>query len=125
MLVKTKYSPQPDMVKWKYEYVVDTIQGSKARKVDSIDKSIVTVNSTAFDADETSMDRMARVIASAYGAAMKSISTGVDAQTACSNALSFEVQWKCADDVIRAVSVSTLVDALDAAKDNMATKWLG
>ena len=125
MLVKTKYSPRPDMVSWTYEYVQDAVKGAKARKVDSIDKSVVTVNNIPFDADEVSMDRMARVISSAYGAAMKSISTGVDAQTACSAALGSEVQWKCADDVIRAVSVSTLVDALDAAKDNMATKWLG
>lgn len=124
MLVKTKYSPRPDMVSWAYEYVQDTVKGSKARKVDSIDKSIVTVNNTAFDADETSMDRMARVIASAYGSVLKSISSGEAAQAAAASALNTTVQWKCADDVIRTISVATLIDALEAAKNNMSSKWL-
>ena len=124
MLVKTKYSPQPDMVKWKYEYVADSVEGSKARKMDTINDATVTVSDIEFDADETSMDRMARVVASAYGSALQSISSGTDAQTAAASALGTTVQWKCADDVTRTVSISTLVDALEAAKNNMANEWL-
>lgn len=124
MLVKTKYSPQPDMVKWKYEYFADSVEGRKARKMDTIDAAVVTVNDIEFDADETSMDRMARVVASAYGSALQDIASGTAAQTAATTALDATVQWKCADDITRTVSVSTLVDALEAAKDNMASEWL-
>ena len=124
MLVKTKYSPQPDMVKWKYEYVADSVEGRKARKMDTIDAAVVTVSDIPFDADEKSMDRMARVVASAYGAALQDIASGTAAQTACTTALDATVSWKCADDVTRSVTISTLVDALDAAKDAMASNWL-
>lgn len=124
MLVKTKYSPQPDMVKWKYEYVADSVEGSKARKMNTISKATVTVSDIEFDADETSMDRMSRVVASAYGSALQSISSGTDAQTAAASALGTTVQWKCADDVTRTISISTLADALEAAKNNMANEWL-
>lgn len=124
MLVKTKYSPQPDMVKWKYEYVPSTVEGKKARKTDTIEKSVVTVSGIEFDADEKSMDRMARVVASAYGAALQDIAAGTAAQTACTTALDATVSWKCADDVTRTVSITTLVDALDAAKTAMAATWL-
>ena len=124
MLVKTKYSPQPDMVKWKYEYVPDSVEGRKARKMDNIDAAVVTISDIPFDADETSMDRMARVVASAYGSVLKSISSGTDAQTASTSSLQSSVQWKCADDVIRNVPISMLIDALEAAKNNMSNEWL-
>lgn len=124
MLVKTKYSPQPDMVKWKYEYVADSVQGSKARKMDTISEATVTVSDIEFDADETSMDRMARVVAAAYGSALQAIGSGTAAQTAATTELDATVQWKCADDITRSVTISTLIDALEAAKNNMANEWL-
>lgn len=125
MLIRTVSQPQYQMTSFHYEFVPDKVKGSKAKKSETISGATVEVGGVSYDADEVSMDRMGRVINAAYGQALQAISTGTDAQTAASAALGTTVSWKCADDVVRDVTVSTLVDVLEAAKDNMAAVWLG
>jgi len=124
MLIKTVSQPQYQMTSFHYEFVNDKIEGKKAKKSETINKATVEVGGVSYDADEVSMDRMGRVINAAYGQALQAISTGTDAQTAASDALGTTVSWKCADDVVRDVTVSTLVDVLDAAKNNMSNIWI-
>ena len=125
MLIRTAYKPQYQMTAYRYEFVPDKVEGNKAKKSETIKEATVTVGGVPYDADEVSMDRMGRAINSAYGQALQAIASGTDAQTAASAALGTTVSWKCADDVVRDVTVSTLVDVLEAAKDNMAAVWLG
>ena len=124
MLRRYKYSPHPDMVTWKTEYVPETFEGLKARKVDTLDTSTVTVNGVEFDADEKSMDRMARVIASANAKIAIDIAGGGDPSTVCQTRMAATISWKCADDVIRDIAISTLASALDLAIENMSDTWL-
>lgn len=124
MLVKTKYSPQPDMVKWKYEYVPDPVEGRKARKTDTLETATVEVNGVPFDADEKSMDRMSRIVAKSYGDIMRKIANGDDPSLTAGYELSQTISWKCADNVTRNVSIQNLVDALGLATDNMTATWL-
>lgn len=125
MLIRTATKPQYQMTSFHYEFVADKVEGPKAKKSETINKATVEVGGVSYDADEQSMDRMGRVINAAYGQALQAIGSGTDAQTAASAALGTTVSWKCADDVVRDVTVSTLVDVLESAKDNMATIWLG
>ena len=124
MLRKYKYSPHPDMVTWKTEFVPDTIVGVKARKTDTLEQAVVTVGDIAFDADEQSMNRIARVIASANALMMQDIAGGQNPADSATTRLAETISWKCADDVVRNVSVSTLVSVLEQAKNNMTSVWV-
>lgn len=124
MLIKTKHAVNEHQINTKYEFVSDAIFGMKAKKSETVYNAVVEAGGFSFDADEQSMARLVRVVAIHQGNALLAISNGEDAATAAAAALSATVSWKCADDVVRDVSVQTLLEALSAAQDSMAEIWL-
>ena len=82
---------------------------AKAERAEAVSKLVVTVNGKKFDADETSQNRMARVVAGAQA-------LGVDLETTTQI-------WVLADNTVAQPTVAELAQALKLAGEAMTSAW--
>jgi len=96
-----------------YKWSPDPITGEKAIKTEKKNKLVVTVDGIPFDANAESINYMTTVISLAQYKAT------LDPDNA-DQWLNYVLKWKCADNVVREVSVPQVAKALEAALGEIA-----
>jgi len=96
-----------------YKWKPDPVEGPKALKKEAKEKLIVTVDNIPFDANAESINYMTSVVSLAQYKAL------MDPDNA-DKYLNYSLKWKCADNVIREVTVSQIAKALEAALGEIA-----
>lgn len=96
-----------------YKYVPDPITGKKAVKKEQKEKLVVTVDNIPFDANAESINYMTTVISLAQYKAT------IDPDNK-DKYLNYTLKWKCADNVVREVTVPQIAQALEAALGEIA-----
>jgi hypothetical protein len=103
----------------------DDIVGSKATRAETIYTTTVTHNDKVYDADEQSMNRMARYLHVASYEFTSAISSGATAADAFSSAYTnVTIEWKLADNSTAVISVEDLAEIYKLAVANMKEIWL-
>ena len=126
-MLNTKMIPSSNQqVFTKYvEFLENPTIGKKAYRSEEVVNSTVIVDNIQFDADETSMDRMDRIIDLANWKYNQTISQGVPAQTAYAAVYqSTEIPWKTADNQLVQVSVEQICRAQELALNNLGEIWV-
>lgn len=115
----------PQQFKRVQTYTEDaSASGLKAVKKDGIATSTVEVDGLVFNADELSMNRMARVVQSVNSDFNKKLSEGQTAAQAYSASFGVQLNWKLADNSTASVTKAQIVSALDKAIERMSAIWL-
>ena len=91
------------------EIAAQELAEAKAERAEAVSKLVVTVNGKKFDADETSQNRMARVVAGAQA-------LGVDLEKTTQI-------WVLADNTIAQPTVAQLAQALKLAGEAQTALW--
>lgn len=103
----------------------DDIVGSKAARAETIYTTTVTYNDKVYDADEQSMNRMARYLHVAAYEFNAAVSYGTEAADAFASAYTnVTIEWKLADNSTAVISVEDLAEIYKLAVANMKEIWL-
>jgi len=98
-------------------YKEDVIKGNKAKKKEAKNKLKVTVDNIDFDADTESINYMSAVLSRANGTILEKLAkdSKLTMADAYNDVYSSTIKWKCADNIVREVTISTIAKALDEA----------
>jgi len=98
-------------------YEEDVIKGNKAKKKEAKNKLKVTVDNIDFDADTESINYMSAVLSRANGTILEKLAkdSNLTMADAYNDVYSSTIKWKCADNIVREVTISTIAKALDEA----------
>jgi len=131
---KTKYA-SPFLIK-KIQVLEEDVRkyGLSADKYKDLYASVINVNyvdsngnvtkTIPFDADEVSMDRIDRIVEQANYTMLQRIANGESPSTVYDEIFKQTfIPWKCADGVMRSVSVETLAYIQRYALENMKSIW--
>jgi len=92
--------------------------------INYLDSNGDIVKSIPFDADEVSMDRIDRIVEQANFTVLQKIAQGEDPKIAYKEIFQDTlIPWKCADGVMRSVSIETLAHVQRYALENMKKIW--
>jgi hypothetical protein len=105
-------------------YIEVPPEGRKAYRADEVGKQTVTVAGLSFDADETAMDRIDRVIDLANWKFNQLTASGVSASDAYAAIYNTQVPWKTADNNLVQITVETLCQVQELAVNSLATIWV-
>lgn len=125
-MLKTKIVDQGiEMFSKKVFFETEPVVGRKAHRSEEVVQSTITVNGITFDADESSMDRMDRVIDLANWKYNQQIALGVTPSDAYASTYSATtIPWKTADNQLINISVETICKAQELALENLAAIWV-
>lgn len=102
-----------------------TATGLKATRAESVYTTTVTYNDKVYDANEQSMNRMARYLHVALYEFTAAISSGTAAADAFAAAYTnTSVNWKLADNTTSDISIEDLAEVYKLAVANMQQLWL-
>jgi hypothetical protein len=125
MLEKNLKLVRPNMYKSVTTFSEETPKGSKATRAETIYTTTVTHNDKVYDANEQSMNRMARYLHVASYEFTSAISSGATAADAFSSAYTnVTIEWKLADNSTAVISVEDLAEIYKLAVANMKEIWL-
>jgi len=125
MLEKNLKLVRPNMYKSVTTFSEETPKGSKATRAEAIYTTTVTHNDKVYDADEQSMNRMARYLHVAAYEFTSAISSGTEAADAfASTYTNVTIEWKLADNSTAVISVEDLAEIYKLAVVNMKEIWL-
>lgn len=114
-----------DRVYHKHVYYEDPVQtGTKAFRAEEVLSQTVTVDEIAFDADEVSMERMARVVSLAAWKYNQAIAVGIAPAEAYASVYNTSVPWKTFNNEIVTTTVEVLCRALEAAVHKLGETWV-
>lgn len=124
MLNETVVEIAPQQFKRVVTFTAPEPRQQQAVKAETIHYASVTVDDLTFDANEKSMDRMARWVSAANAQYAKALAGGSDPADAYAAVFMQTVDWRLADNTTAAVTLATLAEALQKAVENMAAVWI-
>lgn len=98
-------------------------EGAKAYRSNDLANSVITVNDIRFNIDETSMDRIDRLIEMANFQYNRAVYNGETQDDAYVSTYHREVNWKSADNEFHTVTIETLAEVQEKALINMNDIW--
>ena len=104
----------------------ESIEGQRAYRAEEVKTSTVTVDGVTFDADETSMDRMDRIVDIANWRYNRLVAKDqVDQESAYDQVyVDTQIPWKTANNVLATVSVETICKAQELALYQLSEVWI-
>ena len=103
---------------WMFEW-----QFMKKQRAQELVSSTVVVNSIEYDADETAMDRVDRILTLANWKFNQAVAGGMAAPEAYAAVYKTTVVWKGNDNKFHESKIETLAAAQESAINNMKTVW--
>lgn len=116
---------QPNFYVKKFNFTENPVTGLRAVRSEEILNQTVTYNGMEFDADETAMDRMDRIVDIAnwkYNSAIAQGMTPADAYQAVYN--DNTVPWKLSNNTFVTVSIDTLCHVQELALNKLGETWV-
>jgi hypothetical protein len=116
---------QPNLYSKKFKFVDRPIEGTKALRSEEIVNQTVIYNGMEFNADETAMDRMDRIVDIAnwkYNSAIAQGMTPADAYQAVY--IENTVPWKLFNNTLVTVTVDTLCHVQELALNKLGETWV-
>lgn len=95
----------------------------KSIRQKELDSAAVAVNSIEYDADESAMDRVDRILTLAGWKFNKALAAGATAAEAYDGAYKITVPWKGTDNEFHDVQIESLAQAQEEAIHNMRSVW--
>lgn len=115
----------PQFFKRVFSFSEDPIKGYKAEKSEKIYTSTVEYNGWVFDADEKSMDRMARYLNIYSIGMMQDQSNGMSITNSWQkNFIDTTIQWKLNNNEIQEINIEQLFEVYKLCVSNMSNNWL-
>lgn len=124
MLDKTIKLVRPNMYKTVTTFSEEVLKGSKATRAETIYTATVTYGQMVFDADEKSMDRMARYLTIAGHDFNKALADGSTTAQAYQLAYGKTVDWILADNTKQTVTLEDLSGVYALCVTNMRDTWV-
>ena len=98
-------------------------QFMKKQRAQELTSATVVVNSIEYDADETAMDRVDRILTLANWKFNQAVAGGMAAPEAYAAAYETTVVWKGKDNEFHDIQIKSLAKAQEAALNKMKTVW--
>jgi hypothetical protein len=125
MLTSKIVETSPQVFKRVYTFFEDPIKGYKAEKTEKIYSSTVEYNNWVFDADEKSMDRMARYLNIYSIEMMQDQSNGMSITDSWQkNFIDTTITWKLNNNEKQEMNIQQLFEVYKLCVSNMADNWL-
>ena len=95
----------------------------KKQRAQELTSATVVVNSIEYDADETAMDRVDRILTLANWKFNQAVAGGMTVAEAYAAVYKATVVWKCEDNEFHDIQIESLAAAQESAINKMKTVW--